>query len=319
MKYEMLIENKGVFYEPLTIDGVTWTTERRGTPGKLNFTVVKDGVLNFTEGNNLSLKVDGANVFHGYAFSKKRDKQQHIEVTAYDQMRYLANEDTGRFENKTASEILQMLAADFDLKLGAIASTSHKIATRTEDTATLFDVIYTALDLELTNSGKMYVLYDDFGALTLKSLDDMKLDLIIDEETGENFDYTSSIDDNTYNKIKLAYENEETGKRDIYVVQDGQHINDWGVLQYVDTLQKGENGEAKANALLSLYNAKTRKLKISKAFGDVRVRAGTLVIVKLALGDVNVSNYMLVEKAVHTFGESTHFMDLTLRGGSFVG
>jgi hypothetical protein len=147
----------------------------------------------------------------------------------------------------------------------------------------------------------------------------MKVGLLIDDETGENFDYTSSIDDQTYNRVKLSFENEKTGKRDIYVVQDGNNINNWGVLQYFNALKQGENGAQKAAVLLSLYNAKTRKLKIIKAFGDTRVRAGSLIIVKLTLGDVNVQNFMLVEKCVHSFNENEHWMDLTLRGGEFVG
>jgi hypothetical protein len=319
MKFELLIDNNGNVQMPLTAEGVTWTTERRGTAGKLTFTVVKDEELNFQEGNPVRLTVDDDKVFYGFVFTKKRDKQQHISVVAYDQLRYLTNKDTYVYTDKTASDVIKMVADDFGLQLGTVESTEYTIPTRVEDNTSLFDIICNALDLELTNKKKMFVLYDAFGKLTLKSLDSMKLGLVIDEETGENFDYSSSIDDQTYNKVKLSYENEETGKRDIYVVQDGQHINDWGILQYFDTLSKDENGEAKAAALLDLYNAKTRKLKISKAFGDTRVRAGSLIIVNLGLGDVNVKNYMLVEKSVHTFNESEHYMDLTLRGGEIVG
>ena len=78
--------------------------------------------------------------------------------------------------------------------------------------------------------------------------------LLIDEETGENFEYASEIDSNTYNKIKLTYDNEKTGKREVYIAQDGGHINQWGVLQYYGTLQDGEDGQTKADALLKLYN-----------------------------------------------------------------
>jgi len=144
------------------------------------------------------------------------------------------------------------------------------------------------------------------------------LNLLIDEETGENFDYTSSIDDQTYNKIKLTYDNEDTGKREVYIAQHGGNINQWGVLQYFDTLQKGENGQTKADALLSLYNKKTRNLSIKNALGDTRVRAGSMVVVMLYLGDVTVKNLMLVEKCKHEFKEGQHFMTLTLRGGEFI-
>jgi hypothetical protein len=319
MTFLIKITHRGKTYAPAVLDGAVWTTERKGTPGKLTFTVIKDQDLDFHEGNTVTLDIDGVPVFFGYVFSKRRDKQHHIQVTAYDQLRYLMNKDTYVYEDKTASEVLELLAADFGLVTGSIADTKFKIASRVEDNATLLDTIYNALDLTIMSTGWMYVLYDEYGKLTLKALDDMYLNLLIDAETAENFDYTSTIDDNTYNKIKLSYENEGTGKRDIYIVQDGKHIGDWGVLQYFDSLQKGENGEAKAEALLKLYNAITRKLRISNEFGDLRVRAGSLIPVKLGLGDVNVANYMLVEKCEHQFRESEHTMNLTLKGGEFDG
>jgi len=319
MNFELLIENNGVVQMPPVLDGVTLTTERKGVPGKLTFSVLKDSVANFTEGNPVRFTVDGTKMFYGFIFSKKRDRGNKIAVTAYDQLRYLQNKDTYIYTKKTASDVIKMIAADFGLQLGEIEKTGFVIMSRVEDNTMLFDIIGNALDLELQNKKQMFILYDDFGRLTLKSLDKMKVGLLIDDETGENFDYTSSIDDQTYNRVKLSFENEKTGKRDIYVMQDGNNINNWGVLQYFDTLSEGENGEQKATALLSLYNAKTRKLKITKAFGDTRIRAGNLIVVKLGLGDVNVQNFMLIEKCVHVFNENEHWMDLTLRGGEFVG
>jgi len=174
------------------------------------------------------------------------------------------------------------------------------------------------LDLTVQNKKEMYVMYDDFGKIALKNIISMVLDCLIDEETAENYSYKSSIDENTYNKIKLVRENEETGKRDVFIAQSSANMNQWGVLQYFDTLQDGENGQSKVNALLELYNKKTRNLSIKNMFGDVRVRAGCLIPVKLNLGDVNLLKLMLVEKCTHTFKESEHFMDITLKGGEFV-
>ena len=47
------------------------------------------------------------------------------------------------------------------------------------------------------------------------------------------------------------------------------------------------------------------------------MRGGSLVVVQLDLGDVQLKNLMLVEKCVHKYGESKHTMDLTLSGGDF--
>ena len=81
----------------------------------------------------------------------------------------------------------------------------------------------------------------------------------------KNYDYESSIDSDTYNQIKLTYDNSETGKREIYMAKDSSNIEKWGVLQYFDTIDEKTNGAVKARALLDLYNQKTRSLQIKNA------------------------------------------------------
>jgi hypothetical protein len=318
MNVELLIQNGNKVYIPSVQEGITWATERKGSPGQLTFNVVKDNILDFTEGNAVRLKVDDKNVFYGFVFIKKSDKEGIISVTAYDQLRYFKNKDTYVYENKTAGEFIKMIASDFGMQTGTLEDTGYKIASRVEDNVALFDMVQNALDLTLQNKKEMYVMFDDFGKISLKSIQSMYVNLLIDSETGENYSYTSSIDSDTYNRIKLVFDNEESGKRDVYIAQDSNNMNNWGVLQYFDTLQKGENGKAKADALLELYNKKTRNLTINNALGDTRVRAGSMVIVQLNLGDVTLNNLMLVEKCKHKFNNDEHFMDLTLRGGEFI-
>lgn len=314
---QVAIQNGSAIYYPAVEKGITLTTERKGTPGQLKFNVLKDAALNFQEGNPVMLSVDGHGIFKGYVFSKKRNKGNTISVIAYDQLRYFKNKDTYQFINITATEVVKRIAEDFNRTVGELEDTSFKI-TRNEVNKTLFDMVQTALDLTLHNTKKMFVLYDDVGKLALKSVESMKVDILIDDEAAEDFDYSSSIDSETYNKIKLSYENEKTGKREIYIAQDSSNIHNWGVLQYYDTIDEKTNGKAKADTLLNLYNRKTRKLTIKQVFGDTRVRAGCLVPIHLNLGDIVAKNYMLVEKAKHTFNENEHWMDLTLRGGEFV-
>lgn len=322
---ELLIANEtgSQVYQPAVEEGIEWTTQRSGTPGKLTFKVLKDDIMSFTEGSAVRLKDGDDKIFYGFIFTQSRQKDQIITITAYDQLRYLQNKDTKIYEGKTATQFIRMLGADYTLNVGTMENTGYVITSRVEENTSLFDMIGNALDLTLANTGKMFILYDDFGKLTLKSLDNMRVGsgdtfLMIDEESGEDFEYKSSIDSDTYNKIKLTYDNEDTGTREIYIAQSGANINKWGMLQYFDTLQKGENGQAKADALLKLYNKKTRNLKLTNVFGDNRVRAGSLIIVNLSLGDMTVKNFMLVEKCTHTYKESEHWMDLTLRGGEFI-
>ena len=318
MAVELFIQHNSTIQFPVVEEGARLTLERKGTPGKLEFTVVKGPGLNFAEGDPVKLTVNGTAMFYGFVFKKKRDKGGTIDVVAYDQLRYLKNKDTITEEGLKASDLLKRIATDFRLNLGTVEDTGYTLETIVEENQTLFDMIQSALDETLMNTKQLYVLYDDAGKLTLKNINTMKLNLLIDEETGENFSYESSIDEQTYNKIKLAYNDEKTGKRELFIAQDGAKMNQWGVLQYFEEIQTQTGASAKADALLKLYDQKTRRLTVKNAFGDVRVRAGSALVVALNLGDIITNNFMVVEKVTHTFKDNEHRMELDLIGGEFI-
>ena len=316
MEAELLIQNGNNVYSPAVQEGIEWSTERSGSSGKLTFKILDDKKLKIAEGNAVRFKYKNKKVFYGFIFTRKFDKGV-ITVTAYDQLRYLKNKDTYAYSNKTLSWLVKNIASDFGLRKGTIEDTKYKIPSRVEDNQTLFDIIGNAQDLTMMNKGKMYVLFDDFGKLSLKSISKMKVNIVIDEETGQSYDYESSIDSETYNKIKLYRDNKETGKREIYIAKSTKNMNAWGTLQYYEKLEDGENGKIKANALLNLYNAKKKKLSIKNAVGDYRVRAGSMVVVSMKIDNTKILRYMLVEKCKHTYKDGEHWMDLTLRGGEF--
>ena len=319
MVAELLIQNGKVVYSPIVEGGIEYTTQRAGTPSKLTFSVVQDGKLKVSEGNAVSLRWGGKNVFYGYVFSIKSTNESTLSITAYDQTRYFKNKETKVYENKTATKVISEVLSDFgSFKVGTLENTGYVIKSRVEDTQTLFDIIQNALDETLTNTKKMFVLFDDYGKIMLKSLDSMMVGIVVDADTAESYDYTSSIDEQTYNRIKLYSDNKATGQRDVYIAYDSEKMAEWGWLQYTEALQEGEDGKTKADALLELYNKKTRKLSIKNVLGDIRVRAGSMVFVSLQLWDMKVETMMLVETCKHSFSDNEHFMDISLRGGDFV-
>lgn len=320
MTYELLIQHGKTIMYPPVVDGVTVEWERQGQPGKLTFEVIKTDALSFEEGDPCRFSVNGEPLFYGFVFNKSRSgsNPKNIKVTVYDQLYYLKNKDTYVYSNKTATEVVKMIAEDFGLNLGTLDDTGYKIETRTEENTSLFDIIQNALDATTKAKTEMYVLYDKAGKLMLTNIGNMKLGLVINEETAGNYEYKSSIADNTYNRIKLLYEDSDAGTRQVYIAQDSTNINKWGVLQYYEKLNDATNAKTMADALLKLYNAKTRTLKVSDALGDTRVRAGTMLVVMLGLGDINLSNFLLVEQVKHTFSNGQHLMELKLRGGKFV-
>lgn len=311
------IVHNNTFYRPVVLEDIEWETERKGYPSKLTFTVLEeDWSEKFEHGDAVRFYYDGNKVFFGFLFKFERNKDGQLKCTAYDQLRYFKNKHTYQYTNKRADQLVTMIAKDFELNTGTLETTSYVIGARLEDDQSLFDIVQNALDLTVMNTGDLYVLYDDFGALTLKNIESMKTDVLIDDSTANDYDYTFSIDDQTYNRIVLFYDNDETNTRETYIKYSESTMNKWGVLQYTENLQTSVNATKKAEQLLNLYNKRSESLKVKGVCGDIRCRAGASCYCKLSFGDRNVDNYMVIEKATHKFNLDHYTMDLTLVGAN---
>ena len=312
--FELYIRNhEGQIFQPILKDSIKWETSRKDSPGKLTFTVIKDDIISFNEGSIVIFKFNGMDVFYGYVFEKTRDKDHHIKVLAYDQIRYLKNKHTYIYKGKTASELVSMIAEDFGLNVGELSDTGFKLGLRIEDNNSLIDIIQFAISETCLNTGQLFTLFDNFGKITLKNIKDLVInDLLINADSTQNFDYKTTLDNNVYNKIVLYAD--EDKQRSFYVSQDTENISRWGVLQLTEKLNSGDNPTNKANTMLSYFNKLARSLTLKNVFGDVRVRAGTSVYCQFDLGDIILNKLMLVDMAIHNFSNQSYFMDLVLIG-----
>ena len=312
---ELYIQNydKQMFF-PIVKDEIIWETFRKDSPSKLTFTVIKDNLVSFNEGSLVIFRYKQKDIFKGFVFEKSRDKEHHIKVVAYDQMRYLKNKHTYIYENKTASELVKMIASDFGLVTGEIQDTGYKISSRIEDNTTLIDMIQFAISETYLNTGKLFTLYDDAGKLSLVDLNTLKInDIAINGNATQDFDYRTTIDNNVYNKIVL-YQDDEDKNRYFYMKQDDFNVSRWGILQLTEKLNEGENPTNKVKVMLDLYNRTNRLLTIKDTLGDIRLRAGATVYCKFDLGDLILDKLMVVEHATHKFSNSQYFADLLVSG-----
>lgn len=311
---ELYIQNydKQMFF-PIVKDEIIWETFRKDSPSKLTFTVIKDSLVSFNEGSLVIFRYKQKDIFKGFVFEKSRDKEHHIKVVAYDQMRYLKNKHTYIYENKTASELVKMIASDFGLVTGEIQDTGYKISSRIEDNTTLIDMIQFAISETYLNTGKLFTLYDDAGKLSLVDLNTLLVDdIVINGNSTQNFDYKTTIDNEVYNKI-ILYEDIEK-QRKFYPEQDNFNVDRWGILQLTEKLNEGENPTNKSKTMLNLYNKTNRLLTIKNTLGDIRLRAGATVYCDFDLGDLILQQLMLVEHATHNFSNDQYFADLLVSG-----
>src|SRR5690606_13508367 len=144
---EILLDNKDgkVIDISELVSSVSWKTVRIGQPGSLDMRLIKHKDLKIESGAVVRVKANKRNLFYGYVFTVERSEDDDVQVTAYDQIRYLLSNDTYVFSNATATQIIRKIAQDFGLKVGSLADTGYKIPSLVEDNQKLLDIIYKAL------------------------------------------------------------------------------------------------------------------------------------------------------------------------------
>lgn len=301
------------------VTGITWKTTRFGKPGSLDFTLIKKGIyqnvaFQYNNGDIIRFRKDNQNVFYGYIFSIDGGKNEDVRIKCYDQIRYLMAQDTYVFQNVTVTDIIQQIAEDFNLQVGTLADTVYRIPTMVEDGKKLLDMIDKGIVLTEYNTTLNYILFDDFGALSLLNSEDILVPFIIgDGSLMYDYNMKTAIDQDTYNKIKLYKDNKDTGKREIYASQDSANMARWGTLQLYQSVDENLNA-AQINQMLeqlmTLKNRESKTLKLN-AIGDSRVRAGAYV--PIIIEEYGINQPFLVDQCTHSFNGSDHTMNLELK------
>lgn len=331
---QMIVYHKKTeeYFAPAVLDGVTWELHRKGAPGKLSFKVVKDDILKMEYGDTVDVSWNGTQFFHGFIFEKKRNKNKQWDCLAYDQIRYLLNKDSFSYIGKKANEVIKELAEDYELLVGDLDDTGFVIEKRREPNTTILDMIQNALDLTMIHTNKMYVLYDDCGKLTLKDIEKLQTNLLIDSDTAQDYAYTGTIDKGVYNLIKLNVDEGENGHKVYYApasnkdYENSETRKQWGVLELTQNANPhNQFPQDLANRLLENYNKVARTLSIKGAAGDLSVRGGSMVFININFGETDwqqsddEAKLSIVETVTHRFSNFEHTMDMDVRNDKITG
>lgn len=315
---ELIIASKagGMIEMSDLVESCEWTTNRTGQPGKFTFKYLKNKDVTFTEGDVVRFSVDGTMQFYGWVFTRSEDRWGEISVTCYDRLRYLKANASYSFYNQSAGDIIQQIAGDLQLDVGEIEDTGYQLPSLIEQDQTCLDIIQAAIEQTLLNTGKVFVLFDDGQGLALKEASSMISDVVIgDKSLLTDYTYSTDIDKQTYNCIKLVKPNEETGKAEVYIQQDSDTIGQWGLLQLYQQVDDSKNEaqiKAQAAATLEYYNRVLKSLKVS-SLGVSGLHAGQMILVNVeGMGDTGVSQYVLLEKVSHTWENGVHTMELEM-------
>lgn len=302
-------------FVPVLLDDISWTSEWACTPSKMTFTVLKEGALNFGMGTKAVLKINDEIIWTGYVMYKHRTSDVKIDCTAYDQLRYLKLKMWKSFEDvQCCSDPIKEILEDYELPIGEFDEL---------DQVTQGDLVFDGKEaLEVidelmqkhSSSRENLVFFDKAGEICLKKLDNMRVtNQFFTAGEMEDWDYTSSIEE-SYNSIMVDVLEADGETHDRFItVEDEGNINRWGLLRYVaQSNEDPESIETRAKWLLEVLNREVRTLKLQKVLGNPGIRGGSLIAVKLNLGDMLLYSWMVVREVTHTLGQDGYTMDITV-------
>lgn len=294
---------------------LSWETDIDDQPGKFNIELINKDGLRFDEGDIVRYKFNGKNIFFGRVF-KKGISNGKASLMAYDNKRYLKNEDTIVFKATTSDQRFVQICKMQGLAHRIRDKSGYKLPPAVYDQQSYYSMIENSLDLTLVNYGMWYIVRDNFGTLEHVALNSLITDIVIgDESLATEYEYESSIDD-SYNIVKLTKDNEETNRRDVYLVHDSNLERRWGPLQFHQSISEDLNPaqiKEQANNILKSKRRPERTLSIS-CLGHPDVFAGVAVVIQfkdLANEGYDKPKLAIVRHAKHTWGTS-YIMDLDL-------
>lgn len=293
------------------------TTNRMDSAGKLSFAVLEKNGISIPEGSAVELWVDGVKMFRGYILTAEQTQDGEVTYTAYDQLRYLKANASYTFENVTLGQIIQQIAADFQLTCGVLENTGYAFPCFFREDESCLDMLFDALTETIYMTGRIYNFFDNAGELTLVEAKNMYSSVLIgDKSLVTEYTYKRDIDSDTYNRVKLVRPNKETGRADTYIHEDSDNIKKWGLLQYYAKVDENMN-EAQIDEMckmyLQYYNRVLQTLDI-KTLGIPGLRAGMIIPVKIgAVAAVSATRLLLTEKVSHKFEGDCHTMNLEVK------
>ena len=318
MKGINLIVVKGGQSQDMTqlVERIEWKGRKGSSARTLSVTLIDDdgyqharSGIDVEQGHQCIFSYDGAELFRGMFMFQKQGRQKRMELTAYDNGIYLANnQDTFVYEGKTAADIFRDCCNRYGIPMGEVASCSYVIPELTKSKTTAFDAVLDALSLEYDATGIRHYVSSDKGKLSLLTRRENILQWVI--ESGQNlinYDYTRSIED-IRTRVKMVT-NDGTS-----VAEAGNAAleSKFGIFQEVmvpdENLTEAEINDL-VKSILAEKSASKRTVDLEcLGIPDVISGIGVFVIIP----ELNINQTFYVDEDTHIFEDNKHTMRLSM-------
>lgn len=322
LKFIMIKDKTGYDISDV-VQKATWAGRKNSPARSLQLTILDDPELgeenrtgtDVCEGQHLIMLEDGEELFRGIIMQQTRGENRNLNVIAYDNAIYLANnKGSFNYKKKTATQIFLDVCKRFGISRGEVAQTTYKIPKLVNVNTTIFDILTNALSKTYTANGERYYILSQKGQLNLIRRKELLSKFVL--ETGEEgspygnltrYSYSKSIM-NTKTRLRLISQNGKTtvqwSDRDLE-----EKIGMMQDVQVPDDSLKKKKLKTQVIIMLNELKQPSESLNIT-AFGISSVISGTAVYISIP--EIGIGRTFYVDSDSHTWDGDYHTMDLTL-------
>jgi hypothetical protein len=304
------------YIDPL-VKSVKWSGEIKQAARKLEVEMsnTQDGktqAIQIQLGNEIRLVSDGVELFRGVIFQTEINAKGQLQISAFDEAYYLVkNEESEKYIEMTASQIVEKICNDFGIPIGQIDDTGYVIPRLIMRDKTLWDIMITALTITKDQVGRRYFLYASEGKLNLLYRAEQAAKWILEDNTSIiDASYLQSIEE-TKNTIKIVGQDDKKLPV-VATVKNDDLVAKFGTLQMVQTADpemKQDDINQMAEQLLLDHGKIKDEAKIN-AVGIDEIYAGKAVYIFERMTEIIGAYYVSTDD--HTWENGNHTMSLTL-------
>ena len=303
---EILVETGGYIYDITEMcTDLTWTDMLNEGSSILELSYIKNGlVLDNGDVIRVTDETPEDGIFFGTVMKVGGDKSEIINAKAYDQLFATKSKDIVVLENGTLKSLVLQMGAKLSLNMGTVEEPGFVLNTIASSDKSWLDIVNQGISDTLIGgpAKDKYCLRDEYGSVCLWNMRNLQTPLVLgDESLCTDYRWEKSVVDDYYNRVKVLWKDEASGKMDMRIAEDQNAINRFGFIQYLETAQgidSAAKAQERANNLLKLYNHEVETLNLD-CLGDLRVRAGNSIFGSIE--DISLNRRLIVKKVVHSF------------------
>lgn len=297
---------------------IVWETDVNFSAGSLKFKLleVDEGFVP-QNGDKVEFKWDGMKIFKGRVFEVDYSSKEVFTVTAFDNLRYLKNQDMIVWRiGKIGERFSKIMRSIGGISYKNLSKSKINLIEEIQDGQTHFDRLSEWAKEVKRREGLRVFLRDVYGSVQLVAEEVTwdKFLVIGDKELATGWNYTRSVDE-TANIIKLVRETKDKKQRSVYTTKSAsssKSIDRYGPLQIVEKADDKLNDaqmERLVNRRLKEKNVEDKTFSITaigtmEASSGLGMRAGERFYIDIqSLRDIGIgTRRMFATKVTHHFG-----------------